>query len=429
MVASGYAGKNTRGTIVQQILWALAVGLVSGLGCVALRLSYQGLQWIFTGHSGMLPAAASELPLWRRAITPVVGAGAAAFVVWLSRRFQTTGRFTEYVEAVRLENGRISFAPTCWRTLSSAFSVATGASVGREGSMIQFAAALTSLLRPQLVACGVAAAVAAVYQAPVAGVFFAAEIVIGQMVWNELPFLLISAFAGVAISRPLLGGGPIFAVHTPIGFSFSYLWLVGLAAVLLGALGPVYHRLIQSLQFARKWPLALLWGGAFVGLLSLSRPEVWGNGDMALLHLLQATPAVNTIFLLLALRLAATTFCVGTGTVGGVFTPTLFAGSAIGLLAGRLLHVPDPLLFALLGMACLLAAVTHAPWMAAFMAVELTGQWHLLPLLLLCTLLAWQVARYLSPDSLYALASPEPARDGRMSSLTLWKTFDLKSSV
>ena len=414
---------------VRRALWALAIGLVSGLGCVALRLSYQGLQWLFTGHGGLLPAAASALPLWRRALTPILGSAAASFVIWLSRRFQRDERFSEYVEAVRLDNGRIAFVPTCWRTLSAAFSVATGASVGREGSMIQFAAALSSLLRPQFVACGVAAAVAAVYQAPIAGVFFAIEIVTGQVVWSELPCLLISAFASIAVSRPILGGGPIFAIRAPVTFSFPGLWLVALAAVLLGALGPVYHRLIRSMQFAGKWPFALLWSGALVGLLSLNRAEVWGNGDRALLDVLQSSPAVNAILILLALRLTATAFCVGTGTVGGVFTPTLFAGSAIGLLAGRLLHVPNPLLFALLGMACLMAAVTHAPWMAAFMAVELTGQWHLLPLLLLCTLIAWQVARYLSPDSLYALATPQPARDGRMSSLTLWKTFDLKSSV
>jgi CIC family chloride channel protein len=163
------------------------------------------------------------------------------------------------------------------------------------------------------------------------------------------------------------------------------------------------------MNFARKWPLALLWSGALVGVLSLRLPEVWGNGDVALLHLLQGSPAMNTLLLLSVLRLVATTFCVGTGAVGGVFTPTLFAGTAIGLIAGRLFHLPNPLLFAVLGMACLLAAVTHAPWMAAFMAAELTGQWPLFPLLLCCSLAAWQVARYLSPNSLYALATPDPA--------------------
>ena len=110
----------------------------------------------------------------------------------------------------------------------------------------------------------------------------------------------------------------------------------------------------------------------------------------------------------LACRLAATTFCVGTGTVGGVFTPTLFTGAALGLAAGHLLHNPDPSILAICGMGLLMAAVTHAPWMAALMAVELTGEWHLLAIILPCSLLASFIARTISRQSLYAIASPEP---------------------
>jgi CIC family chloride channel protein len=109
-------------------------------------------------------------------------------------------------------------------------------------------------------------------------------------------------------------------------------------------------------------------------------------------------------------RLAATTFCVGTGTVGGVFTPTLFAGAALGLAAGQLLHNPEPSILAICGMGLLMAAVTHAPVMAALMAVELTGQWHLLVVILPCNLLASFIARKISSESLYAIASPEPAQ-------------------
>ena len=116
------------------------------------------------------------------------------------------------------------------------------------------------------------------------------------------------------------------------------------------------------------------------------------------------------IVTLLACRLVATTFCVGTGTVGGVFTPTLFAGAAVGLATAHLLHNPEPSILAICGMGLLMAAVTHAPLMAALMAVELTGQWHLLPIILPCSLLASFIARSISPESLYAIASPEPAR-------------------
>jgi CIC family chloride channel protein len=144
-------------------------------------------------------------------------------------------------------------------------------------------------------------------------------------------------------------------------------------------------------------------------LLSLRSALVWGNGDAALLQITQSSPAVWTLFSILVLRLCATTLCVGTGTVGGVFTPTIFAGGAIGYLAAHLLHMPDPALFTILSMGCLLAAVTHAPLMASFMAVELTGQWSLLPYILLGSVIAWTIARMISPHSLYAIATPEPA--------------------
>jgi CIC family chloride channel protein len=114
------------------------------------------------------------------------------------------------------------------------------------------------------------------------------------------------------------------------------------------------------------------------------------------------------IFSVFTFRMVATTFCVGTGTVGGVFTPTLFAGAAIGLATGQVLHNPEPSILAVCGMALLMAAVTHAPLMATLMAIELTGQWHLLPVILPCNLLASLIARTISGKSLYDIASPTP---------------------
>lgn len=402
------------------LLFVVGTGLVSSCACVVLRLFFKLLQGVLTGHFGLLPDAASHLPLWRRAVTPVAGAAIALLFVWLYQRRPSARKSQEYVEAVRLDDGRIDFAPTFWGTLSSAFSVATGAAIGREGSMIQFAAGVTSWFGqrisstvplPRLVSWGVSAAVAAVYQAPIAGAFFAAEIVTGSIVLSELPLLLASAFTGTLVSGAFLGAGPLFRAPGAFHFRFSEIWLVLLLSVLMGALGPAYYWLIHSMRFAQKLPVALLWSGALVGVLSLFHTEVWGNGDVALSQIMQTPIAVRAVLVVLVLRLLATVFCVGTGTVGGVFTPTLFAGGAIGLLFGHLLHAPSPLLFAILGMGCLLAAATHAPWMAAFMAAELTGHLFLFPLLLPCCMLAGQLSKRLSPHSLYALATPEPADD------------------
>ena len=397
--------------------WAVVLGAASGLACVAVRLFFRLLQWVFVQQTGMLPIAAAALSPARRILTPVIGAAMAMLVVWILRRSRWDLRFQEYVEAVRHGDGRIPLLATAWRTASSAFSIASGAAVGREGSMIQFAAAISSwvgerspvrgLSLSRQVAYGAAAAVAAAYQAPIAGALFAMEIVMGEWAWSDIPHLFLASCSGLLMSRIFLGAGPLFPIGGSLPMTQYLLWAVPLALV-LGVSGPAYQKLLHVARAARKLPFALLWSGLAVGLLALIEPKVWGNGDFALLEILQNKTMLLGIVSVLACRLAATTFCVGTGTVGGVFTPTIFTGAAIGLAAGHLLHVPEPSVLAVSGMGLLLAAVTHAPWMASLMAVELTGQWHLLVIILPCSLLASFVARTISRQSLYAIASPEP---------------------
>ena len=399
--------------------WAVVLGGASGSACVAVRLLFRGLQWLFVQQTGMLPIAAATLPPARRILTPIIGAALAALVLWMMRRLAPDLRFEEYVEAVRLRNGRIPLVATVWRTASSAFSVATGAAIGREGSMIQFAAAISSwvgersplrnLSLPRQVGYGAAAAVAAAYQAPIAGVFFATEIVLGEWAWNDIPQLLLASSTGLLVSRLFLGVGPLFPVRGSLPITHDLLWVLPLALV-LGAVGPAYQKLLHFSGTAKRLPLALLCSGLAVGVLGLIEPKVWGNGDSALLGILQNKMMLLGIVSVLACRLVATTFCVGTGTVGGVFTPTLFAGAALGLATGHLLHNPEPSILAICGMGLLMAAVTHAPLMATLMAVELTGQWHLLPIILPYNLLASLIARTISRESLYAIASSEPAQ-------------------
>jgi chloride channel protein, CIC family len=399
--------------------WVVVLGAASSSACVAVRLFFHLLQWVFVQQTGMLPIAAATLSPTRRVLTPIIGAALAALVVWMMRRSALDLRFEEYVEAVRLRNGRIPIFPTIWRTASSAFSVATGAAIGREGSMIQFAAAISSwvgersplrnLSLSRQVAYGAAAAVAAAYQAPIAGVFFAVEIVLGEWAWNDIPQLFLGSSTGWLVSRLLLGAGPLFPVRGSLPMTHNLLWVLPLAVV-LGAGGPAYQKVLHFSRVAKRLPFALLWSGLAVGLLALIEPDVWGNGDAALLGVLQNKTIFLGVISVLACRLIATTFCVGTGTVGGVFTPTLFTGAALGLAVGHLLHNPQPSILAICGMGLLMAAVTHAPLMAALMAVELTGQWHLLPILLPCSLLASFIARTISRESLYAIASPEPTQ-------------------
>ncbi len=397
--------------------WAIVLGAASGSACVAIRLFFRLLQWVFVQQTGMLPAVAATLSPARRVFTPIIGAALATLVVWMMRRWAPDLSFKEYVEAIRLRNGRIPLLSTLWRTASSAFSVATGAAIGREGSMIQCAAAISAwvgersplrnLSLSRQVAYGVAAAVAAAYQAPIAGMFFVTEIVLGEWVWSDIPQLLLASTTGWLMSCLLLCAGPLFPVKGSLLITRDLLWVLPLA-LLLGAVGPLYQKLLHLSRAAKRLPFALLWSGVAVGVLALLEPKVWGNGDAALEGILQNKTMLLGIFSVLTFRLVATTFCVGTGTVGGVFTPTLFAGAAIGLATGQVLHNPEPSILAVCGMGLLMAAVTHAPFMATLMAIELTGQWHLLPVILPCNLLASLIARTISGESLYDIASPTP---------------------
>ncbi len=441
--------------LLRSLVFAVLMGAAGGVACTLVRLGFRGLQWCFTGHSGMPPDAAAGLPLAWRVIVPVLGGALGWIVLYLYHRSGRAQETVDYVEAVREKGGIIPFVPTSLRTLSSAFSVATGAAIGREGSMIQFATAVCSWIggrllpgkttgrplsflhvdpldtstRSLMVAYGVAAGVAAAYQAPIAGVFFASEIAIGATRLRDLPALLLASFTGWLVSNPLLGPGPLFPAPAAVGLpTIEWLWLLPLA-LLLGALGPGYQWLIrESLRAARRLPVSFAWGGAVVGLLSLSTPLVWGNGDRALFTLTHISTqgvltGASTTFtttapawgsFILVARLLATCFCVGAGVAGGVFTPTVFAGACTGLVLASLVHVHVPLLFVLAGISCLLAAVTHAPLMTSFMTAELTGKWELLPLFYLVSLLAWRVSLRLSPHSLYAIATNAPSEEDEL---------------
>jgi CIC family chloride channel protein len=418
---------------------AALLGSIGALSAVIVRLAFRGLQWCFTQTTHTLPLAAASLGLPRRALTPVIGAVFAAIVIAVHRQTQRRGEppYVEYVEAVRRRHGAIPLLPNVWRTVSSAFSVATGASIGREGSMIQFAAAVASHARRRwrfaeklwhalpgslATACGVAGGVTAAYMAPVAGVFFALEIVLGAFsVAAALP-LACAAAAGWAVSHRLQEPGPLYAVAVPVPHGWPIAEAL-LLAVVLGVVGVMYQRWLHLFRWLRALPGALLWGGLAVGLLSLADPRVWGNGDAGLadalgLHWLPgAGQGAVALLVLLALRLLATAIATGAGTVGGVFTPTLFTGATLGLLlsaALRQTHLGgESALLAIVAMAALIAAATHAPLMAAAMAAELTGEWKLAPLLLAACWIASAVAQRISPEALYAIASQEPVAGGQ----------------
>ncbi len=380
---------------------------------------------IVGAHEGHLVAAARRLAPEVRVLAPALGAFAAGLMLWLSER----GRAPEparhrgdYIEAVAIGNGRLDVRAGLLKVAASLLVVSTGGAVGREGAMVLLAAMLGSTLGRGLgrsvdlrlvVSCGAAAGLAAAYQAPLAGAVFVAEILLGSLALAQLGPVVVAAVMAYGLTVALGERSVLFAVPAvpmPQVAQVAAMMGLGLLGGVAGATLLSWLRAARALYVRSRLPLPLAFavGGLVVGLLSLWRPEVWGNGYSSIESQLTAPASWAVLAIVLGLKLMAIAATTGSGAPGGVFTPTLFVGAAAGSLAAAALatlgvsSVAEPV-YAVVGMAIALAATTHAPVMAALMVVEMTGQYALLPVLLPATVLATLVSQRLSPQSVYGL--------------------------
>lgn len=395
------------------LVWPAVIGVLGGLSSAAFREASIGFEWLLTGRTGDLVHVAESLPPEHRLWVPAAGGVIAGVTLMLSDKLLRGRRSRDYLEAVAIGDGRIRFWPTVAQLFSSLCSIGSGTSIGREGGMVQQSALLASLCgrwlqcSPQrlrlLVACGGAAGIASAYNTPLAGALFIAEIVLQSLAIEILGPLVIASVAATLTIRQWIGLRPLFETPDlpplPTAALFSVL-LLGLAA---GVLGPVFlwlvdgsRRLFRSLTW--PIPVSLGLGGLIVGVISVYEPDVWGNGHAVVSHLLEDPPAWRIVLALLTLKALATAIAVGSGAVGGIFTPTLVLGTALGSLWGDGLPAWFPgtgvpsATYGVIGMSALLAATTHAPVMAVIMVFEMTLDADLLLPLIVASL----PARYMS---------------------------------
>jgi CIC family chloride channel protein len=389
------------------LFWAGVVGILGGLSSVLFRKALGLMTHGLTGHSGGMVEIFSSLPPWQRLITSTFGGIAAGLIIHFGGKLASSRKHTtDYMEAVVLGDGYLSFRSSMTKTLSSMFSIASGASIGREGPMVQLAALLASLVgrtrrwsiarRRLILACGAAAGIASAYNAPIAGALFVAEIVLGSIAMETLGPLLFSTVLATQTVHFLAGGAPMFEIppfHLNSGLELIEYLALG---VLAGLIAPWFLRALRgSEKLFGRIRLPVYWrtglGGLIIGILLLYRPQVCGNGYSVVSGILQEQWLWSSLAVILLLKVVATCSSFGSGAVGGVFTPTLFVGASIGFLFGQVHHalglgpLPAPGAFALTGMGMFLAATTHAPLMAILMIFEMTLDYQLiLPLMLGC---------------------------------------------
>ena len=424
----GWARRLRSGLLAENAALTLCIagvmGLAGALATVVFRELLAWIQILLGGGDiphGMVSLARGMDP-WQRFLMPAAGGAVAGLILQLASRWLPRRGAADYMEAISVGRGVIGFRQTLARSLSSIFSIGSGASIGREGPMVQLAAMCASLtgrylvLPPRhlrlLVACGATAGITAAYNAPIAGALFISEIVYGAISSATLVPLAVASVVANIVTRQVLHYDAVF--HMP-HFEFVSGWEVinylGLGLI-AGLAAPQFLRFLDASRAAFQRLPFPLWirmaaGGLIVGALSVINPAVWGNGYSVVNSMLHTQWAWQAVGAILFLKMLATAASVGSGAVGGVFTPTLFVGLSVGMLLGRMwgLWLPGTdeiaILLGLTGVATLLAATTHAPIMSTLMVCEMTGEYRLLPGLLIACVLASVLSRTLRQDSIY----------------------------
>jgi len=309
------------------------------------------------------------------------------------------------------------------KTLAAAVVIGTGGSVGPEGPVIVLGAATASRIgrwlaaSPNrlrtLVGCGAAAGLSAAFNAPIAGVIFGVEKILGSSGGMALGPFVVASIIAAAVSRAAFGDDPVMVIpHVyDVGAPIELLFYaaLGLAA---GLVGVAFTRTVWRTHdlFARvprRW-LAVALGALVVGGLDIAfRADLWGHGHESLDLAIMAERSALFLLGLAIAKLIATAVTLGAGGVGGVFTPALFVGATCGGALGVFLARAVPSLqmapgaLALAGMAGVVAAATHAPLTAVMMVFEMTGDYGLILPLMLTSAIAYVVARRAHPESVY----------------------------
>jgi CIC family chloride channel protein len=326
--------------------------------------------------------------------------------------------------AVAKRGGFIHAGPVAVKTVAAALAIGAGGSVGAEGPVAVAGSALGSkfgrIFRsgPErlrlLVACGAAAGISAAFNAPIAGVFFALEKVIGNFGVRAFPPVLVCSVIAAAISRAAFGGAPVIEIPTEYGVgASSELLLYALLGIVTGVVAVVYTRTVYRVQdllgrFKIRWQQVLI-GALVVGALNVVfKADLWGHGHETLsIEIIGAKTGFFLVGLAFA-KMLATAATLAVTRAGGVFTPAMFIGA---MLAGGLATSASELLpgfdiapeaFALVGMAGLLAGSTHAPLTAIMIVFEMTNDYALILPLMLCGAIAYITARRLHPESIYS---------------------------
>ncbi len=407
---------------LQLLLLAAVVGVVAGLGAVAVREAIAFVQHVFWGPATDFLDAVTHAPRWRVILMPALGGAVVGPLVWFFASDASGHGVPEVVQALLMRGGRIRGRVALVKGTAAALTLGSGGSAGREGPMIQIGASLGSVIAqwfrlPEdgirtLVAAGAAGGLAAAFNAPIAGSLFALEVVLGDFAIASFSPVVMAGVSATVVVRAVYGPAGVFAIPTYTVVSpleFIPYALLGLVA---GFVAVGFTLFLYGQERAWERVKAPPWfkpamGGLVVGVIGIFFPQAMGIGHTAMDHMLQGQMGLGLLLALVVLKIVATSFTLGSGGSGGVFVPSLFVGSALGGAFGTAVARWAPFAhggpgaYALVGMGALVAATSHAPLTGIVIMFELTGDYQIiLPVMLAC-ILSSVVASSLKEESIY----------------------------
>jgi CIC family chloride channel protein len=416
---------------------AIIVGAGTGLGAVVfIRLIALLQDLFFVQGAKLLGFLGAGLLI----LIPVVGGLLAGPIIEFFAKEAKGHGVPEVMQAIALRGGRIRPRVVLAKIAASALCIGSGGSVGREGPIVQVGAALGSSIGQwlrfsetrirNLVACGAAAGIAATFNAPIAGVVFAMEIILGELHIGDLGNVVLSAVTASTVARVFLGDSPAFSIPAYAVKSPWEILLYVLLGVLAAATAVGFIRLLYGFEdLFDDWrvPSAVkpAVGGLLLGGLALAYPlalgiprgispgaalpEIFGTGFAAIEQALLGNLPFGLLLALVVLKPLATSLTLGSGNSGGVFAPALFLGAVLGGAFGAVVErfapglTAGPGAFAVVGMAAVFAGAARAPFTAFLIVFEMTNDYHMIVPLMAGVIVSLIVAQRLHRESIYTL--------------------------
>ena len=428
---SGYLRSILGGESGLLVALTLIVGAGSGLGAIVFRYLIIGFTELFTGHrdpSDLGHFINPHLPLLGPFVVlliPVIGGLLYGPLVY---RFAPEARghgVPEVMLAVHSGEGRIRGRVPVVKSLASALCIGAGGSVGREGPIVQIGSAIGSAIGQfsrlssqelrLLVACGAAGGIAATFNAPIAGVFFALELILRDFQSRSFGLVVLSSVVATAVGRLAFGSAAFLHLppfHLVSAVEYPLYAVVGVLAALVGVafIRTLYgaEDLADRIWRGPAW-LRPAVGGVLLGVLLLALPEMYGVGYPVLENAIAGQYALGLLVAFLIGKILATSLTMAIGGSGGVFAPSLFMGAMLGSAFGLGAHALLPGAtasagaYGLVGMGAVFAAAGRAPITAVLIVFELTGDYSIILPLMLAVVIATGLSRRLSTSSIYTL--------------------------